>query len=191
MGRRRARDGAVVLQVPLSDRTEDDTRANTLSFVSIGVDPTRVTTDLSEARAAVRQTFETLREAPEQASPTSPLTPLAPFTPKRVLKRVTEAAFAYDDLPVASSSMGDMPPVAARPDGTDAEYAFGGGVIQRVMRRDLERAHGELSLWLLRVGGKMCITVAAYRPGGKNSKPELRELVAQTLAEFDLAGVIE
>lgn len=191
LGRRRAGDGAVVLQVPLSDRGENDTRANTLSYVSIAVDPTRVTTDLSDARAAIRRTFASFREAPEQASPMLPLAPLVTFTPKRVLKRVTEAAFAYDDLPVANSSMGDIPAVALRADGTDPEYAFGRGGIQGVKRHDLEQAHGELALWCLRVGGKMCITVGAYRPGGKNSKPELRELVAHTLAEFELTGVIE
>lgn len=191
MGRRRAADGGVVLQVPLSDRTDGDTRGNTLSFVSVTVDPTRVTTDLTETRAAIRKTFETLREAPEQASPMLPLTPLVSFTPKRVLKRVTEAAFAYDDLPVACSSMGDIPPMAACLDGTDAEYAYGGGVIQRVMRGYLELARGQLSLWLLRVGGKMCITVAAYQPGGTNSKAQLRELVTDTLAEFGLTGVVE
>lgn len=191
MGRRRAGDGAVVLQVPVSDRTGDDTRANTLSFVSISVDPTRVTTDLSDTRAAVRRTFETLRESPELVSPTLPLTPLVPVTPKRALRRVTNAAFAFGDLPVASSSLGDIPPMAARPDGTDAEIAFGRGVIQRVMRRTLEDAQGELSVWFLRVGDKMCITVGAYQPGARNSKREVRELAARTLAEFDLAGVIE
>src|SRR5262249_18741368 len=154
---RRAGDGAVVLQVPLSDRTDGDTRANTMSFVSVRVDPTQVTSDLSDARAAVRQTFETLRTAPAQASPMLPLLPLLQFAPGRVLKRVTEAAFAYADLPVACSSMGDMPPMAARPDGTDAEYAFGRGAIQEVMRDSLERAHGELAFWCLRIGGKMCI----------------------------------
>src|SRR5262249_16889228 len=94
---RRAGDGAVVLQVPLSDRTDGDTRANTMSFVSVRVDPTQVTSDLSDARAAVRQTFETLRTAPAQASPMLPLLPLVQFAPRRVLKRVTEAAFAYAD----------------------------------------------------------------------------------------------
>lgn len=190
MGRRRA-DGAVVLQVPVSDRTEDDTRANTLSFVSISVDPTSVTKDLSETRAAIKQTFETLREAPELVSPMLPLTPLVQFTPRRVLKKVTNAGFAFADLPVASSSLGDIPPMAARVDGTDADGAFGRGVIQRVMRRTLEEAHGELALWLLRVGDKMCITVGAYQPGGDNSKPTVRKLVEDTLTEFGLAGVIE
>lgn len=190
MGRRRA-DGAVTLQVPLSDRTECDTRANTLSFVNIGIDPTPVTSDLFEARAAIRHAFEALRRAPEQASPLLPLAPLAAFVPKPALKRLTEAAFCYTDLPVALSSMGEVPPIASRPDGTAAECVFGRGVIQRVMRQDLERAGGELALFLLRTRGKMCITVSGYQPGAKNSKSELRDLAARTLTEFGLTGMIE
>ncbi len=191
MGRRRAGDGAVTLQIPLSDRTEHDTRANTLSFVSISVDPTRVTTDLSDTRAAIRRAFDTLRTAPAEASPMLPLMPLVPFTPKRVLKRVTEAAFGYADLPVACSSLGDLIPTAASPDGTEADYVFGGAVHQGVRRRALERAHGDLSLVCLRIGGKMCITVLAYQPGGKTSKTELRRLAANVLAEFDLTGTVQ
>lgn len=191
MGRRRARDGAVTLQIPLSDRANGDTRANTLSFVSVSIDPTDVTTDLSGTRAAIRQAFDALQQSPELASPLLPLSPLAPFAPKRVLKRLTDEAFAYADLPVAFSSMGEMPPVAARPDGSAAEIVFGRGVVQRVMRQDLERAHGELALFLLRIGGKMCITVSAYQPGAKCSKSGLRELTGRTLADFDLSGVIE
>ncbi|CNI94870.1 Uncharacterised protein [Mycobacterium tuberculosis] len=41
-----------------------------------------------------------------------------------------------------------------------------------------------------RVVGKMSISIVAYRPGGINTKAHLRELAAQTLAEFELTGVI-
>lgn len=190
MGRMRAGNSTVTLQVPLSDRTEDDARANTLSFVTVSVDPSRVTTDLSQTRAAIKQVFNTLRETPEVASPMLPLAPLVSFVPKPALKRLAEAAFGYGDLPVACSSLGDLAAVAACPDGTEAEYAFGGGVIQRVMREHLER-HGELSLVFVRISGKMCVTVVAYQAGEVCSKPQLRELAARTLAEFELSGVIE
>ena len=55
IGRRRASDGAVTLQLPLSDRTEDDTRAMALSYARVSVDPTRVTKDLGDIRAAIKQ----------------------------------------------------------------------------------------------------------------------------------------
>ena len=42
-----------------------------------------------------------------------------------------------------------------------------------------------------RIGGKIYITVSAYQPGAENTKPALRELAAQTLAEFGLTGEID
>ena len=43
-----------------------------------------------------------------------------------------------------------------------------------------------------RCGGKIIhITVSAYQPGAENTKPALRELAAQALAEFDLTGRID
>jgi hypothetical protein len=42
-----------------------------------------------------------------------------------------------------------------------------------------------------RIGGKIFITVAGYQLGGDNSKPNLRDLAAHTLAEFDLTGAID
>src|SRR5699024_4710738 len=53
MGRRRPGDGAVTLQLPISERTEGDTRANAVSFARVVADPTRVTTDLRDLRAAI------------------------------------------------------------------------------------------------------------------------------------------
>jgi hypothetical protein len=55
MGRRRAGDGAVTLQLPMSERAEGDTRAVALSLARVSVDPTRVTTDLRDVRAAIKQ----------------------------------------------------------------------------------------------------------------------------------------
>ena len=42
-----------------------------------------------------------------------------------------------------------------------------------------------------RIGGKMFITVIAYHLAGTNSKSELSEFAAQTLAAFDLTGTID
>jgi hypothetical protein len=42
-----------------------------------------------------------------------------------------------------------------------------------------------------RICGKMSISIIAYQPGAENSKPHLRELAADTLAEFGLSGVID
>ncbi len=55
MGRRRASDGAVTLQLPLSDRSADDSRALAVSITRLSVDPTPLTTDLSDLRASIKQ----------------------------------------------------------------------------------------------------------------------------------------
>ena len=107
MGRRRAGDGAVTLQLPMSDRTEGDTRANAMSFANISVDPTGVTTDLRDVRAAIKQELRTLRETPDDSLQ---LLWLASFTPKRALKRMFDAMPADPDLPVLCSNLGDVGP---------------------------------------------------------------------------------
>ena len=105
IGRRRAGDGAVTLQLPVSDRTEDDTRAMALSYARVSVDPTRVTTDLRDIRAAIKQTLRTLRETPDESSQ---LLWLPSFTPKRALKRMVDRMPADPDLPVFCSYLGDL-----------------------------------------------------------------------------------
>jgi hypothetical protein len=185
MGRRRADDGAVRLIITANDRTEGDTCANAVSFASIDVDPTQVTTDLSGVRAAVKQALRTLREAPDESLQILPLTP---FTPKRAVRRLGDVLFAFADLPVTCSNIGDIDPVAGRPDGTDADCVFVRGVDQHVTRQILEQ---KFFLASGRIGSKIFITVVAYQLDGKNSKPDLRELAAHTLAEFDLTGVID
>lgn len=191
MGRRRADDGAVTLQIPLTDRTEGDTRANALSYVRVNVDPSQVTTDLSDIRSAIRQAFKAHREEPDQSLPVERLAPLIPFTPRRVLKRVADMAFAYADLPVGCSNLGDIASVAGNPDGTEAEYVSARGVQQNITRQRLEQTLGQLNTVSWRIGSRYCINVLAYQPDRATSKAALRDLVADTLAEFDLAGVIE
>jgi hypothetical protein len=188
LGRRRASDGAVILHIPISDRMPDDTRANAASLAIVTVDPPQVTTDLTGARAEIKQALKTLREVPDE---TLRLLPLTPFIPKRAVKRGSEVVFGFDDLPVSCSNLGDVDPVVARVDGTDAEYVMLRGVDRHVTRQFLERRGGLLTVLAGRIGGKISITVVAYQPGGTNSKSYLRELAAQTLAELGLSGVIE
>lgn len=191
MGRCHPGDGLVTLQLPISDRTEDDTRANALSFVSIEVDPAEVTRDLHGVRIANGQAFKRMREASNDSADFLSLAPLAPFTPRRVLRYAVYAAFAYDDLPVGCSNAGDVDPALGCPDGTPASHASARGGEQHVTRGHLERTRGQLTVWAARFGGTAGITIGAYQAGTHNSKPELRELAAQTLAEFNLTGVIE
>jgi hypothetical protein len=190
MGRRRASDGAVTLRLPMSERTEGDTRAVAVSFGRVSIDPTGVTTDLRDLRAAIRQSLRTLRETPDDSLQLASLTPLLP---QWTLKRLADATGADPDCPVVCSNLGDMGKVVCLLDGTHCDYGVARGNRQQVTRRWLELTGGQLSVLNLRAPtiGKIFITVLAYQPGAENTKPALRELAARTLAEFDLTGEID
>ncbi|KUI06077.1 hypothetical protein [Mycobacterium sp. IS-3022] len=187
MGRRRASDGAVTLQLPMSDRTMEDTRAMALSYARVTVDPTGVTTDLQDIRAAIKQSLQTLRETPNDQQ----VLWLTPFTPKRVLRQMVYTGFADPDRPVLCSNLGDLGSVLSRLDGTDAEYAAARVTGQHVPRQWLESIGGQMTVLSGRLSGKVFITLAAYDPGTDNTKPALRELAARTLAEFGLTAEID
>ena len=188
MGRRRASDGAVTLQLPISDRTEGDTRASAVSFARASVDPAGVTTDLHGVRAAINQGLETLRET--QRESTHQILWLTPFTPNWALKRLADGMITDPDLPVFCSNLGDFSSLVCRADGTEAEYVTARMTRQRVTRQWLERTGGLMAVLSGRVQGKLGVGVLCYQPGATNTKPALRELAAHTLAEFDLTGEI-
>jgi hypothetical protein len=188
MGRRHTDDSGVTLLIAISDRTLDDTRAHAMEFANVNVDSARVCSDLTDARAVIRQAIKKLREEPDEAFQ---MLPLVPFVPKRAVQMMGDVVFGFDDLPVACSNLGDIDPTLGRLDGTDAEYVALRGVDQNVTRRYIERAGGHLALVSARINGRISIGIVGYRVGAENSKARLRELAADTLAEFDLTGVID
>lgn len=188
LGRRRAGDGAVTLQLPVSDRVEGDTRANAMLIGRVSIDPTGVTSDLRDTRAAIRQALRALRETQDESSQ---LAWLLAFTPKRALRRMGDPMVADPDYPVFCSNLGDVGSVVNRLDGTDADYASARVIAQRETRQRLDRTGGQLILQSLRIPGSFIISVDAYQPGAKNTKFALRNLVLRTLAEFGLNGRIE
>jgi hypothetical protein len=188
-GFRHEGDGAVTVEVLVNNRTEGDTRALAVTSVRVNIDPTLVTTDLSDARVAIKQALTTLRETPDNSSLLAAMTP---FTTKRRWKRLVDTANTDPDHPVVCSNLGDIGPTT-RLDGTDCDYPYARGTRQRVTRQWLERTGGRLQLLSLRAPGtrKVSITVLAYQPGAENTRPALRELAARTLAEFGLTGEID
>jgi hypothetical protein len=184
----RGTGGTATLLIPVSDRTPDDTRANAASIATVTLDPAQVTTDLTGARLRIKQGLAELRRNPDEMLQ---LLPLTPFIPKRAVKRGSDVVFGFDDFPVSCSNLGDVDPVVARVDGSDAEYVMLRGVDRHVTRDYLERRGGLLTVLAGRVGATISITVVAYQPGAENSKAWLRAMVADVLAEFDLRGVIE
>jgi hypothetical protein len=199
VGRRRTDDGAVTLQLPMSERTQDDTRAVAVSFAHVSVDPTRVTTDLRDVRAALKQALTSLREAPDKDE--RQLFWLAPFVPSWVLKSVADAVVDDPNRPVFCSNLRDLGPMVFALTRTETEYATVSAHLyplhlirvigQGVTRQWLERAGGQLTVQSWRIGDKIGITVEAYQPGGENTKAALRELAERTLAEFELTGEID
>lgn len=190
LGRRRKSDGAVTLIIAINLRESlDDTRALAMAFANANVDPTQVTIDLSEARTAVRQAR---KAAKDKDDPVLEILPIIPWLPKAAVTALADLLFDYsDDLPVSCSNLGDLPPQLGQIDGTDAEYVFIRAVDQNVTRRELQRSHGQLVVVAGRINGKVTLSVEAYQPGGENTKNHLRELIRQTLAEFELTGVID
>jgi hypothetical protein len=188
IGRRRLDDGAVTLQIPISDRSEDDTRAMALSYARVSVDPAGVTMDLRDVRAAVKQTLKTLKETPD---PSKQLLWLPSFTPKRALKQMVARMPTDPDQPVFCSYLGDLPSIIGCPDGTIAEFENARGTGQRESRKFLDHIGGRMIILSGRINGTIFISVGAYQPGAENTKPALRALAEDTLADFGLTGVVD
>ncbi|MGV0812717.1 hypothetical protein ABQF34_12215 [Mycolicibacterium boenickei] len=188
IGRVRAKDGAVTLQIPISDRTtEDDTRAMALSYARVTVDPSQSTTDLRDIRAAIKQTLRTLKETPDESKQ---LLWLPSFVPMRMLKQMVARAPADPDQAVFASHLGDLSSLISQADGTAAPFANARTTGQQESRRLLERTGGRAVILSGRLRGKIFISVGAYQPGAENTTCALRELAAKTLTDFGLTGEI-
>ncbi|WP_238390982.1 MULTISPECIES: hypothetical protein [unclassified Mycolicibacterium] len=187
IGRARAADGAVTLQIPISDRTEDDTRAMALSYARVTIDPTPVTTDLRDVRTAIKQTLATLKETSEESKQ---LLWLPSFVPKRMLKQMVARVPADPDQAVFCSYLGDLSSLISQADGTVADFANARTTGQQESRQLLERTGGRIVILSGRISGKIFISVGAFQPGAENTTCALRELAARTLTDFDLVGEI-
>jgi diacylglycerol O-acyltransferase len=178
-------DGMVTLTYPVSDRTENDTRANALKSVELAADPTSVTADLRNVRAEIKRALTLgLGNFGEQEA----LLPLIPFVPLAVAKRVPPEAGGAAQLPVGCSNLGSLDAAVARVDGTASDYLSVRLVEQNLTIRSPELRYGELHITSGRVCSKVFLAVRAYEPGRPNSRARLGELLASTLAEFELSG---
>src|SRR5690606_25086604 len=127
--------------IPISDRTEEDTRAMALSYARVKVDPTPLTTDLSDIRTTIKQTLRTMKETQEE---TKQLLWLPAITPERALKRMVSRMPADPDQPVFCSYLGDLNSLIGCPAGTVAEYENARGTGQRESRRFLDQIGGRM-----------------------------------------------
>ncbi len=184
---RHATDGSVALAFPVGQRLPDDTRGNAMTFANIAVDPAHAASDLVEIRGKLKQA---LTERAEQAYELLAPLPLAAMTPKWAARRLVGVGLGSSALPVGCSNLGPLDPAVIRPDGSDADYAYGRLIEPGISKRALEGMGGQLFVASGRIPGKVFISVVAYRPGQHNSTEALRELVSQTFADFGLTAEI-
>ncbi len=187
VGRVRPGDGRVSLAYPVNDRVEGDTRANALKSVDFTVDPTPVTRDLRGIRADIKQALtQGMGRYNEQAQ----VLPLTPLVPKVLVKALAVQAANGAELPVGCSNIGEIDAATVRIDGMPADYFTISLIEQNLTESSPELAYGQLYMVSGRACGKLFMTFRYWEPGGDNSRQRLRDLVAQTLADFELTGVI-
>lgn len=175
-------DGRVTLQLPVSQRTQEDTRANALTGTSVTTDAREVTTSLAAIRAELKQGFTSLAAEENKLMASLPLTP---FTPKLVVRKLASAALGTG-TPVGCSNLGDVFPDVIRPDGTDAAFFWARGVEWPITKEGLDQRGDSLFVGSGRANGKVVICVVSWRVGGPNTREDLNELVTKGLADFGL-----
>ena len=180
-------DGTVTVSLPISDRSENDTRGNALAFPVVSVDPTHLSSDLGGIRVKVKQAIADLAQTSDEL-----LAPLAltSMTPKWVARRAAGVGLGAAAFPIGCSNVGDLDPAVNRPDGSDADYASGRLIEPGINKRTLERVGGQLFLVSGRGHGKIWFSINAYLAGRANSQDALREVTSETFAEFDLTAEI-
>lgn len=183
MERHRTQDNKIALMVAVNDRTSmDDTRANAMAFANLTVDPTHVAKDLTDLRAALRTSLAGAKDQPDESFI---LLPLTPFIPRRAVNRTADLVLG--DMPVTCSNFAELPELMCRPDGANqATFLNCWGVEQKVKKSDIERPGGLLVVASGRYNGRVNLGIVGYQVGAENSRAMLRELVQQTLDEFDL-----
>ena len=179
--------GLVRLQFPVSERTDGDTRANALTGMTLMIDPADVTASLRDVRAELKRNLAALSEARfELLGPVA----LAPLVPPGLARRLEGMALGAG-APVGCSNLGKLDAAVNRPDGTDAEYCFVRQIESKTTAGLLDRLGGTLFLASVQVNGKVSIALSSWRPGGPNSKDEVKAIFAQVLDEFGLTATIE
>ena len=190
MGRLHGDSDDVTMLLTVNTRTMDDARAVAVSFVRVRIDPDGVTTDLSDARAAIKHALKAAQDTPDESAD---LVPLIPFTPRRAWKHLMDYGFSDPERPAVCSNLGDSGPAAIRPDGTLCDAMFARGASQHMTLRWLERAGSQLQVF---VGmsieiNQVGVCVRGYQADSVTTRAELRELAARTVSEFGLTGEID
>jgi hypothetical protein len=181
-----AADGSVAVTMAINERTEGDTRANSIKNVDFTVDPTPVTTDLSGIRAATKQALTRSQHEPDARWT---LLPLVPLVPERLGKQWVGAA-TNSTATVGSSNIGAVDPAVNRPDGMDADHFTIRSLSARMTTGMMHQLGGLLSLLSGRMNGRVFVSVVAYDPLGINSDDVLQQHISSVLDEFSLPSTV-
>jgi len=179
-------DGTVTLSIPVSERTEGDTRGNALTAVRVTAYPAEINGDLRAVRAALKAALSTQGEERNQL--VGPL-PLVPMVPKAVARRF-ESLVVGGRL-IGSSNLGLLDPAVNRPDGTEADY-FYVRLCEQTDRAHLRR-HGGVFFPVVsaRMRGQLSINVGHTNADGSTTTDQLLDAVRGALGDFGLSGLVE
>jgi hypothetical protein len=180
-------DGLATLAMPINGHIDGDTRANAVGNADVTIDPTKVTTDLREVRAAVKGALIRVEEAPDERFA---LLPLVPFLPKWLVRKMVGIA-AGGSTTVCSSNLGDIAPATNRPDGTAADHFSMRSLYPRVTRGTMHRAGGVMGMLSGRVNGRVFVSVLSCDPAHPGSNQLLQEAIFSTLSDFSLTATIQ
>lgn len=179
-------DGAPAnLSIPVNERREGDTRGNALSAVTLKVDDSIVTADLSRVRADLKSSLAGLQGSTNDLLGPLPLTPLVP---RALFRRL--ATVVADGTVIGCSNLGVLDPAANRPDGTDA-VSMSARLRESLTRAELRRSGGVFfPVGCGRVNGSVFLTVGFTDADATTTREQLADAVRRTLDEFGLPGTI-
>lgn len=175
-------DGRVLLSVPVSERTEGDTRANPLNAIEVRADPDRTRTDLSELRSEMKNALVELgRTGDRQLASLA----LIPYTPGSLVRRL-EGAVLKLGKPVGCTNVGDIPEAANRPDGNDADFFGMRGGEAGMTGAILERLGGHLLVSGASMRGRVWLGAASWESDRRNTRAALADVVMAAAGDLGL-----
>lgn len=184
MGRVLPDGNSVTVVLPVSDRTPEDDRANALTSITLTVDGTSVTDDLSGVRADVKRSLTDLEHEPNEMLAGLPL---IPFTPRWLVRRAEGIAMSSGQLPVGCSNLGSLDSSVSRIDGADATEVSMRLAEQGITQARIAQAQGQLFCGTGTVNGSRFLTVVAYQSGADRTTAT-RELACAALADLQLSA---
>ena len=181
-------DGMVNFAITISERAEGDTRGNALNGVTLTVDPTGVTADLTAVRAGLKSALSALADDPNaMAGPMA----LTPFIPKIVARGVERAG--VKNMAVNCSNLGNLDPAINRPDGTDADFYYvrGRWVRLNCHTNPLALPNGFLfPVASGRLNGTVFVSVSYVTPDKSFTRQRLSELLDSILTDFGFTAIM-